>query len=512
MNSVVGHELELKLELSPQELQRIGAHPALESLIVGHPVTRTLRSIYFDTPDHLLRAQGIALRLRSTDGGQWLQTIKVGNGVVNGLCDRKELESAVATPEPNIQAIGDRKLRRKIEHALRKSTLEPLFETVVKRTTRKLHSDKADLELALDEGVVRAGTAEDKLCEAELELKSGSTVSLLEMASTLFAAAPFRLARLSKADRGYNLLLGREDENVVPQRAVHPALRGDEACADALSLFVGSARSQIIVNRRAVLETNDPEGAHQLRIGLRRLRSALRAFRPLDDTPAVRELEELAQDVARTVGRLRDADVLIADIFAQVASHMKGEPGFAELRQSLLAHRIKTRNEIRQALSGEQWAKLQLYLVLWPHAITENVSLQMPVRDFGTSALRKSWKKVAKLGGTIEALSLEQRHEMRKALKTFRYTVEFFGSLYAKGKVARFVKELRELQEVFGYINDVVSAKQLNAIAHEYCPGDQAAQRAAGYVLGWHDAQAIHSWAATPKAWCRLKERSRFWG
>jgi len=135
----------------------------------------------------------------------------------------------------------------------------------------------------------------------------------------------------------------------------------------------------------------------------------------------------------------------------------------------------------------------------------------MPVRDFGTSALRKSWKKVAKLGGTIEALSLEQRHEMRKALKTFRYTVEFFGSLYAKGKVARFVKELRELQEVFGYINDVVSAKQLNAIAHEYCPGDQAAQRAAGYVLGWHDAEATHRWAAAPKEWRRLKERSRFW-
>ena len=201
-----------------------------------------------------------------------------------GLCDRKELKSAISTPEPNIQAIGDRKLRRKIEHAVRKSTLEPLFETVVKRTTRKLHSDKADLELALDEGVVRAGTAEDKLCEAELELKSGSAVSLLEMASTLFAAVPFRLARLSKADRGYNLLLGREDENVVPQRAVHPALRGDEACADALSLFVRSARSQIIFNRRTVLETDDPRSS-PARIGLRRLRSALRAFRPLDDTP-----------------------------------------------------------------------------------------------------------------------------------------------------------------------------------------------------------------------------------
>ena len=100
MSGVVGHELELKLELTPKELQRLGAHPTLEPLTVGHPVTRTLRSIYFDTPDHLLRAHGIALRLRSTDGGQWLQTIKVGNGV-DGLYDRKELESAISTPEPS---------------------------------------------------------------------------------------------------------------------------------------------------------------------------------------------------------------------------------------------------------------------------------------------------------------------------------------------------------------------------------------------------------------------------
>ena len=295
-------------------------------------------------------------------------------------------------------------------------------------------------------------------------------------------------------------------------RAAHPTLRGDETCAGRYRSSSSPPGNQIIANRRAVLETDDPEGAHQLRIGLRRLRSALRAFRPLDDTSALRELDGHAQELAGTVGRLRDADVLIADIYAQVASQMKGEPGFAELRQSLVAHRMKARDEVRQALSGEQWSKLQLYLVLWPRTIAENIALQTPVRDFAASALRKGWKKVAKLGGAIEALSLEQRHEMRKALKTFRYTVEFFGSLYAKNKVARCVKELRELQEVFGYINDVASARKLNAIAHEYCAGDQAVQRAAGYVLGWHDAQATYRWAAAPKEWVRLKERSRFWG
>ncbi len=55
-------ELELKLELTRDELRRVRSHPALGDLAVGEPVTRTVRSIYFDTPDHRLRALGISLR------------------------------------------------------------------------------------------------------------------------------------------------------------------------------------------------------------------------------------------------------------------------------------------------------------------------------------------------------------------------------------------------------------------------------------------------------------------
>src|SRR5262245_10395447 len=75
MLSLLSKELELKLDLTPQELQRVGANPALEDLTVGKPVTRTLRSIYFDTPDHRLWARGISLRVRAI-GDKWVQTIK----------------------------------------------------------------------------------------------------------------------------------------------------------------------------------------------------------------------------------------------------------------------------------------------------------------------------------------------------------------------------------------------------------------------------------------------------
>src|SRR5262249_1359883 len=102
MSSVSGRELELKLELTPEGLRRVGHHPALNDLTVGKPVTRTLRSIYFDTPDHRLRAQGISLRLRAI-GDQWVQTIKGGQGnrtgVKHGVSNPDEVEVVVTRPE-----------------------------------------------------------------------------------------------------------------------------------------------------------------------------------------------------------------------------------------------------------------------------------------------------------------------------------------------------------------------------------------------------------------------------
>jgi CHAD domain-containing protein len=100
---------------------------------------------------------------------------------------------------------------------------------------------------------------------------------------------------------------------------------------------------------------------------------------------------------------------------------------------------------------------------------------------------------------------------MRKALKTFRYTVECFASLHAESEVGRFIKELKKLEDVLRPINDATCAKQLTSIARETRPASLDTQRAAGYVLGWHDAQAAQRTSVVSKAWRRLKKRSRFW-
>lgn len=511
MRSVSDREFELKLELTPQQLQRVGINPALEHLTVGQPVTRTLRSIYYDTPDHRLRAQGISLRVRSI-GDQWVQTIQSGRtSARNGASHPDDLELVIANAEPDISQIADSKVRRVIRKAVSSSTLEPQFETLVTRTTRKLHSEKGDLELALDEGIVRAGKIEDTLCEAELELKTGSPECLLETAAALFSTEALRFAEGTKADRGYNLVLGRGTASAKPLKARITSLRGDETCAEALALFTEAATDQIVSNRRALLETDDPEAAHQLRIGLRRLRSALKAFRPLSHGSGTRELELHAKKLGQCIGELRNADVLIEGILAPVAGTRKGEPGFADLRSALEDHRASVRNQTRTALDGEQWSKLHLYLALWPRTVEDEAALQAPVRAFAGKCLRTGWKRISKQGASVNDLTIEARHDMRKALKGFRYTSEFFGSLFEADKVQKFVKDLKRLQDIFGYVNDVATATELGAICQRRCGDNPEAQRASGYVLGWHAAEASHAWKGVAREWERLNRRRPFW-
>ena len=513
MSLVRESELELKVELTRDQLQRMRWHPALGDLAAGEPVTRNLRSIYYDTPDHRLKALGISLRLR-WDGQGWLQSVKAEGHVRRLPPNPLEAEIAAERPQPDLDLIGNREVRRKVEKAIAKSVLEPVFEILVKRTTRHLQADGAELELALDEGTVRAGSAEDAVCEAELELTSGAPDGLLQTAAKLFGAEPVRLSETSKAERGYSLALGRINghAHVEPQRGVLPKLDPNHTCAEAFALIVQSAADQIAANRHAVLETVDPAAAHQLRIGLRRVRSALSAFRPLHDTAALRELEGHAQTLARTVGELRDADVLIEQIYAPVAGTMGSDPGLPPLREALLAHRYRARERVRAALNGQQWSVLQLYLALWPQTIVRAGELDAPVRKFARSALKKRWKKVADSGQRLDDLTIEERHRMRKALKTLRYATEFFASLYPQAATRQFIKETRSLQEVFGYLNDVVAAQRLADISHAGCAESREAQRAAGYILGWHNAQAAQAWTDAHKGWLKLEALPQFWG
>ena len=141
-------ELELKVELDKSDVDRLAGEPAAGDLNIGPAATRELRTVYFDTPEHDLRAAGISLRLRRQDGG-WRQTVKVDQHVEGGPSNPIEFQAF------DIRKISDKKVRRAVQKALSDTALHPVFETVVQRTTIKVQD--SEIELAVDDGEVRAG-------------------------------------------------------------------------------------------------------------------------------------------------------------------------------------------------------------------------------------------------------------------------------------------------------------------------------------------------------------------
>src|SRR5262249_43433563 len=144
-------ELELKVKLSKSDVDRLAGEFAAGDLNFSPAATKELRTVYFDTPEHDLHAAGISLRLRRQDGG-WMQTVKVDQHIEGGISNPIELEAFVEEERPNIESVADKTVRRALQKAVSGTSLRPVFETVVQRTTRNIKVQDSEIELAVDDG------------------------------------------------------------------------------------------------------------------------------------------------------------------------------------------------------------------------------------------------------------------------------------------------------------------------------------------------------------------------
>ncbi len=439
---MINRELELKLELPAEDFQRL--RDTMRASAEGHSQKR-LRSVYFNSPDAKLRSERIFFRLRNDGGRDWVQTVKTGDAPKNGLSNVAEFEAKLRKREPDLARIADKALRQKIKKLLKNDELNPVFETVIDRSAHVLRREGCSVELALDDGWVEADGKTLAICEVELELLSGSLHEFLAIARELFADFAIRPGASSKAERGFSLLLS-ESSPRLPFHGQPVMLSRTETARDAFAAILQSAAEQAIANHRIILETGDVEGVHQMRVGLTKLRSALRCLKPYSAAPWIGELESDARTVARTVSHLRDADVLIADIYEPVAGEAGGVPGFQGLFDALKAHREDIYEEVAGSLGKGRWPHLLLAMTLSPHLLEAGDELSKPVEAIAGEVLGRRWKKAKTYGDRLDELDLEERHDMRKALKKLRYTCEAFHTLYGE-HAPRFIKRLKKLQE-----------------------------------------------------------------
>jgi len=507
-------EIELKLIVSPESLERLKSHPALGGR--ARMTTKTLESTYFDTTDLVLSRREATLRVRRVGDG-FTQTVKSGAEV--GSIARGEWEWAVSGPDPDLSVVVDADPARLLG-AIKPTDLRAVFTTVAKRSVRKLLRDGAEIEIAFDQGELRlpdGGSA--PLCEIELELKSGDSRALWELARAVVDAEPIRIEGRTKAARGFALARGRLDSAV---KSGGIKLSPDASVEDAIRVVFGSCLAHLMGNEACVLGGDDVEGVHQMRVAARRLRSALSLFRPvLPRGDYFRFLGDVKW-LGASLGPARDWDVFHDELIAPVRTAMGADSAedFLALDAAIARRRETARAAARRAVSSPRHARFQIDFGEWlesrgwrrQEVSEDSVRLFAPVIDLADASLDRRYRKAKRAGRGFAELPPARRHELRIALKKLRYAAEFFQSPHEPRATRRFIAHLSDLQDALGHLNDTATAHRLSRDLHaegeRVEPGEA---RAVGIVLGWYARAAADGESALISRWDEFAETKPFW-
>jgi len=483
-------EIELKFACGPDDLAAV-----LAAAPDGDDETRELISVYFDTPDLALQKAGASLRVREHKG-QRTQTLKRGQGLV-----REEHEATIEglAPDPALEPLPSL-----LPHG---ATLRPAFNVRVSRRQRTLRYHKALIELALDQGEVSGGDRQSPICEVELELKSGPPAALFALARELAAAAPLYLAFDSKAARGQALVAGDGQPALKSEQVELPK---HATAGEAFQALARSALIQIAGNAALLRAAPRPEAVHQFRVGLRRLRSLLTTFRPILAGDAFERIKAELRWLGHACDAARNLDVFADETLRPAELGAEPTVGLAGLRKAVDAARRGAWAEAQAAAGSERFRALMIDGAGWVETgdWLAGEAAQAPIGPFARHALKRQQKKVGRRGEQARGGDDVARHHLRIEAKKLRYAAEAFASLYGEGRMRRYLRAVRGLQEVLGALNDLAATEPLMATL-KLSP--QAAF-AAGELAGAKAAARPQLLARARKALKRLEDAEPAWG
>lgn len=452
-----GHEIELKLLVAPDQLAGFNSAPIVAAHARNKGSRKHLTSVYYDTPKRTLWKNGFTLRVRQS-GSRFVQTVKAQH--TDDPLKRGEWEASVASLAPDL-SLAAALLPEELHAALTDATLEAVFRTDVHRHARLLDVPGATIEIAFDSGVVKAGEHSEVVSEIELELKSGNPAAIYEIALRLAEHGPITPSIRSKSARGFDLAAGAAPGAEKPRKPrLDPAVSLDESFA----IVLRGSLQHLLQAMPAAEDGRDPEGVHQLRVALRRLRAALHLMRPLGTSATLDGLETDARWLAQNLSAARDLDVFLTDTLPEIAEACTTVAGFDSLRALAERQRDLAYRKLRIALAERRCASFVLGLGAWIEARgwrndvppDDLRRLAAPAIDFAGHVLSERHQTVLKRGRRFKKLPAERRHRLRLALKKLRYSIDFLLPLYGASKPAKkYARTLVGLQEQLGHYNDM---------------------------------------------------------
>jgi triphosphatase len=502
-------DLQLKLTAianKPSELKLALKKNGAE--VVPKPLRFT--DTYYDTPDLKLRQRGLSLAVQE-QGKHRVQILTSLGSAKSGLTEECRDPITTEKPDPLAPETGPR-LR-----SIANGDLHPLFKIQMRRTRFKITGPSAEIAGTLDEGEIDSPDGGDarRVCELKLELKRGEANALYDLALQLLHATPLRIETQSPPERGYRL------SGVAPEAVTAKPLALDRTMTveTALQSVGRECLGQLLYNEPAAI-AGEAEGFHQMRVALRRLRSALSAVRPMLPPEQYRWLTEELKWLASSLGPARDWDVFASELVAPVRSVLLERANVERLADVAEQRRQIAYNAARKTIETRQYAETILKLARWFEArgwrdqqVSEHCApLFASIADLAPSLIERHWRKTRRRSKDFGKLSQVERHKVRISLKKLRYTLEFLGELFDADAVSTMLKPVKRLQEDLGRLNDICTAQNLiKEITFSATDNTGEISQYAGMVLGWYIRGLRDAEATLYRNIRRFRKPKPFW-
>ncbi|CAN5636806.1 CYTH and CHAD domain-containing protein [soil metagenome] len=446
----------------------------------------TLEATYFDTADLRIARARITLRRRSggPDAG-WHLKLPVA-GAPSGV--REELQRPLAGRKPPAE------LRDLVRAQVRTAALEPVAALRTRRHAYDLYAaDGTVVGQVVDDNVAvldgqrsggKSGRAvTSRFRELEVEAHPGQAAfgpALDEVCRRLQSAGAVEGEFVSKAVRALGAQAAGEPDVVVPE-APSPEGPAREAIRSYIATQVAAVLRE---DPRVRLDLDD--SVHQLRVACRRLRSGLKTFGPLLEETWTRELRAELSWLAGSFGDLRDREVLLAHIEADLDALARDPEvtSSAEAARTLIRRRLRremsaARRSALAAMGSDRYLALLDRLVEAARAPRATQDADQPAERVLPPLVAASWTRLAKRARKLTSDSPAQDwHETRIAAKRARYAGEACVAVFGK-PAKRYAAQVERLTELLGGHQDtVVTSAALRAAVTARTPA------AAAFALG----------------------------
>jgi CHAD domain-containing protein len=438
----------------------------------GEPVdervfTRTL----VDAPDRILGANGLSLSRRLENGKSvWELELPADEGV--------RTVSDPGGPSRPPRALSDLLLG-----VLRDREVAPVATHRTRRSTRRARMNGHAVALvALDSITVMDGRrVASKLSRIDVELMVNARRAEKRLVKVLENAGASR----------------REDADA-------PEPQPGDSPLEQVRTMLDLQLRELIRHDPGTRLGSDPEDLHRMRVATRRARAMLRAGGPLLDPSWTEPLRDELKWLGSALGKVRDLDVLLEHLNAQMGE-LDQEERFAAKRinQGLEHEHLEARGALLEVLDSERYAEL-----------LDRLGVEAPPPPGGPSqaelpALAKaefgSLKKAARTLGPDA--SDEELHRVRVKTKRARYAAELAAASVGK-RADEFVKWAKDLQDVLGVHQDAVVAEEKIRTLASAARATKVAF-AAGRLVERERARRMAARAALPDAWSKLERSGR---